>query len=147
MLYMRQCRKRLTVVWLIATGVLFLVLILQTVLGRYDEPDEAFSWLLPTIIPTLSLVLGVLVSDLTDGGEPDRRVDGFMYKLAYTISIAYFVVVSLTIFLAPFSSMAPVELMKTSNLWLSPLQGVVAAVIGVFFVRKSPKPSPDLNRE
>ena len=39
--------------------------------------------------------------------------------------------------LAPIAtSFGPLELMKVSNLWLVPLQGLVSAAIGAFFIKK-----------
>jgi hypothetical protein len=31
--------------------------------------------------------------------------------------------------------MQPIDLLKTSNLWLAPLQGLAAAALGAFFVK------------
>lgn len=36
-----------------------------------------------------------------------------------------------------------VELMHTSNLWLGPLQGLVASALGVLLVTKQPKDAGD----
>jgi hypothetical protein len=140
MVSMRYGRKVLALVWLIGVGILLVILVLQTILGRYDapaKPEDAFAWLLPNVIPTVSLIVGVLVADVVNVTDKNLRVDRFMYRLALGMSVIYLTVVSLTIFLAPFATRSPVELMKTSQLWLSPLQGIVAAVIGVFFVKKT----------
>ena len=139
-LLMDKCKKRLAIVWVTGAGVLFLVLVLQSIFGRYgDKTNDAWAWLLPTIIPTLSLIVGVVASDALDKSVRAASVDVFMYRLALSLSVAYLVVVSLTIFLGPLSDWPQLELMKLSNLWLAPLQGIVAAAIGVFFVSKGPR--------
>jgi hypothetical protein len=136
---LNTCQKRLTIVWFIGAGILFTLLILQTIFGRYgDKANEAWSWLLPTITPTLSLIIGgVVVSGHLGKGEKTKTVqtvDQFAYRLSFFLSLAYLIAVSLTFFLSPFSDLPPLELMELSNLWLAPFQGLVSAALGVFFV-------------
>src|SRR5262249_53660073 len=127
-LLMTQCKKRLTVIWCIGFVALFVTLLIQSIKGHYgDNTSEAWGWLFPTILPTLLLILGVMVSDAINKPETDTKVDSFIYNLAKYLSIIYLLVVSATILLQPFSSSTPLELMKMSNIWLGPLQGVVAA--------------------
>ena len=135
---MQVCRKRLGITWIIGAMVLVIVLILQTMRGLYgDKANEAWGWFIPTVFPTLALILAVLVSDFKKASvQQNRTVDLFMYRLTLGLSILYLLVVSSTILLRPLFSWAPLELMRLSNLWLGPLQGIVAAVIGVFFVGK-----------
>ncbi len=131
-----RAQHRLTIAWFAGSGFLFLLLLIQTLVGRYaDKVNEAWSWLLPTFMPTLSLMIGVLVANSRKRESRDKTVDGFLYRLSLILSIAYLAVVSLTILFSPFSSYTPLELMKTSNLWLAPIQGLVSASIGAFFVK------------
>jgi cytochrome c-type biogenesis protein CcmH/NrfF len=112
-------------------------MILQTVFGHYQKPQEAFNWLLPAVLPTLTLIVGVFIADVVGtGGDSETEPDSFTYKLSLGMSIAYLLVVSFTILIEPFSDYDPEGLMKISNLWLSPLQGLVAATVGIFFVKK-----------
>lgn len=140
---MHTSKKRLAMVWFMGAGILFVVLILQTIFGRYgDKAREAWSWLLPSILPTLSLIIGgVVISSriskgVETGVETEETIDQFAFQLSFFLSIAYLITVSLTIFLSPFSELPPLELMKQSNLWLAPFQGLVSAALGVFFVSK-----------
>ncbi len=56
-----KAQRRLTIIWFIGSGFLFLLLMIQTLVGRYaDKANEAWSWLLPTFMPTLSLMIGAL---------------------------------------------------------------------------------------
>ena len=129
-------RRRLATVWFIGAGLLFVLLLLQSIFGKFgDKASEAWYWLLPTIMPTLSLIMGVLVSD-TLGSVKTNTVDQFMFRLSFFLSIAYMLVVSLTILLSPFSEQPPLELMNLSNLWLGPFQGLVSAALGAFFVSR-----------
>src|SRR5262245_42193110 len=131
----KVCRKRLAILWIIGGLLLFFVLILQSVFGRFgDKMEEAWSWFLPTLMPTLSLILGVLTFDATSGGGSGKTVDRFFYRLAFWLSAVYLLVVAMTLFLQPFTQTPLLELMDRSNLWLGPLQGLVAAVLVIFFV-------------
>jgi hypothetical protein len=53
--------------------------------------------------------------------------------MAMGLSTFYLTVVFLTILLQPWLTPEPHEVMKQSNLWLAPLQGLVAAVLGAFY--------------
>lgn len=134
---MEKCKKKLSLLWFIGAGFLFLTLIAQTI-GKFygTKADEAWSWFLPTIMPTLSLIIGVFVIEATGKSEKKKSVDNFIYRLAFILSLVYLIIVALTIYISPFTSFTAFELMKTSNYWLGPLQGLVSAVIGIFFIKK-----------
>jgi hypothetical protein len=130
-------QKYLAILWLFGSSISFLIILLQTILGRYgDRTNEAWGWLLPNIVPTLSLIIGVLVSDAFNQSEESVAVDKFVFRLAFLLSTIYLMVLTLTIVAQPFSELNPLELMKQSNLWLTPLQGLVSAVLGAFFVQR-----------
>ena len=135
-LRMTKCRRQLATLWISGAGVLFFVVIFQTIMGHYgSKAEEAWGWLLPTIMPTLLLIVGVLMAGAVGQMTKEQSVDSFAFRVAYSISAFYLVTVALTIFYQPLTTMPPVELMKKSNLWLGPLQGLVSAAIGVFFVK------------
>ena len=134
---MKKCKFRLATLWFSASGFLFFIMLFQTIFGRYgSHANEAWGWLLPTILPTLSLIISVFVIDYSGKGHEIRNVDSFIFKLTFILSSVYLIVVALTIFSQPFSSVMPLELMKQSNLWLGPFQGLVSASIGIFFFKK-----------
>ena len=107
--------------------------------GRYDGREiEVFGWFLPTVLPTLSLILGVSVMDSLGKGIQTPRADQFLFKLALGLSIAYLVTVMATVVIQPFTTILPIEIMHKSHLWLGPFQGLVAASLSAFFVNKGP---------
>ena len=131
-----QCKKRLSTLWLFASGILFIIILLQSFFGHFsDKVKEAWSWFLPTVIPTLSLLIGVLVADALGERPPDKSIDSFIFRLSFSLSLFYFSVVFLTIVVQPIVTAAPIEFLKQSNLWLAPIQGLVAASLGAFFVK------------
>lgn len=133
-----QAKKRLALLWFPASGFLFLLVMLQTAFGHYGEHwRDAWSWLLPTIVPSLSLMIAVFTMDLKDEGA-DRQVERFALNLCFGISVFYFAAVALTILLGPMAEQygaTSLDLMTESQLWLAPLQGIVSAVLGWFFIK------------
>jgi hypothetical protein len=138
-----KCKKRLTTLWLAGSGFLFLVLLFQTVFGAYGEvATEAWSWLMPSIMPTVSLIIGVWVMDVQGKGVKVKAIDRFVFQLAFSLSALYLLVLALMILLQPFISQKPPELiriLRLSNYGLSPFQGLVSASIGAFFVKRELK--------
>jgi len=133
---MTESKKRLAIAWFIGGGLLFLLLLTQTIFGRYgDKAKDAWAWLLPTIVPSLSMIMtGIVISGPLGKSLETKTVDRFAFRLSLVFSIFYLITVSLTILLSPFSELPPLELMKLSNLWLAPFQGLVSAALAIFFV-------------
>jgi hypothetical protein len=131
-------RWRLGAVWFAGAGLLFMLLVAQSLLGFYGGRTESvWSWFLPTVMPTLSLVVGVLVAEARREEAPRPRTIGpALFRLAVGLSAVYLLLVAASIVFAAVRGSAqvhPVEIMQRSNLWLGPLQGLVAAAVGVFF--------------
>jgi len=132
-----NCKKNLMKTWFIGAFIIFLLIIGQSIFGRYSERiAEAWGWFLPTVMPTLSLMIGVSLADRFGvSSKREKKIDPFMYKLALCLSFAYLSVVLATILLLPYSPMPPLEHLDVSNLWLAPIQGLVAGALGAFFVK------------
>jgi len=143
-----KCRKKLAILWFIGAGILFVLLMVQTFSGKYEiiitgeEPqnktEEAWSWFLPTVMPTLALMMGTFFSNLKKKDE-GIMIEIFKYRFARNLSIFYLLSVASTFFLCPFFSKSQLELMKLSNFGIAPLQGLVCAIIGAFFLSQKAK--------
>lgn len=129
------CKKRLTILWLVGAAIIFLIMLFQTFFKHYSDAVEAWGWFLPTVLPTLSLMVGVLVTDELEKRPAEKRIDSFIFNLSFFLSIFYFMVVLLTLLMQPYIKKLPLEILKQSNLWLAPIQGLVAASLGAFFVK------------
>jgi uncharacterized membrane protein len=128
-------QKHLATVWFIGAGLLFFLLLVQMMGGVYgDKVGEAWSWLLPTFMPTLLLIIGALVKKARQASLEDSTVDHFMYILSFYLSIAYLIIVILTLLVGNLSEQAPLEQLRHSNLYLAPVQGLVNLALGAFFV-------------
>ena len=135
---MRAAKWKLATLWLSGSGAIALILIGQSLAGYYEpRSEDAWGWFLPTVMPTLSLIVAVLAADYRNPMVPEtdvQAVEPRMLRLGIALSAMYLLLVALSILVQPFlSQTAPVVLMHRSNLWLGPFQGLVAAVLGVFF--------------
>jgi hypothetical protein len=140
-LSMTQCKRRLATLWFAGAGVVFAIAFLQTSLNKYaDKTNDMWGWLLPTVMPTLSLVIGVIVADALGRGAASREPDGFLYRLTFNLSLVYLLAVLLVFLLQPMTPLEPLQLMKQSNFWLGPFQGLVAAGMGAFFTSVKAQP-------
>ena len=131
-----QCKKRLSTLWFVGSAIIFFIILFQTFFGHYSgKAEEAWSWYLPTVLPTLSLMIGVMVAEALGGKSTDKKIDSFIYRISFYLSLFYFVIVFLTVIIQPFVANSAIIFLKQSNLWLAPIQGLVAASLGVFFVK------------
>jgi len=131
---MGKCKRRLSKLWFIASGFLFLIILLQTIFEHYGEnANEAWEWLLPSVMPTLSLMIGAYVVDIKGKGIAKKRVERYIYRISFMLSAVYLLALMLTILLQPFSSLNLME--QVNHCWLGPFQGIVSASIGMFFFK------------
>jgi hypothetical protein len=129
-------QRRLAMVWLTGAGILLLLMIVQTMFGRYGpQASRAWSWLLPTVLPTLSLIVGAVAYEARR--QPaSATVDRFAYRVALWLSVAYLALVLVTQLMQPVTGLSPLAMMDLSSLWLGPVQGLVGIALGVFFVSR-----------
>jgi hypothetical protein len=129
-----SARKQLAVLWLLAAAPLTVILIVQTGSGKYGEqPGRAWAWFVPTVIPTLTLVLATLGSHAFQ--HPDRKVkvDRFFFRLTVGVSAFYLLAVAAVLLGQPFVNGTPLDWFERSSLFLGPLQGITAGVMAIFF--------------
>lgn len=135
-------RNRLAGLWFSGAVVIVGIVVVQSLLGKYGERTQnAWEWLLPTIMPILGMIVSVLGYSALDATASRFAVRKSFYRIAICLSIFYQLLVLLTILIQPLVGTDPLELMHTSSLWLGPIQGVVASALGVLFVSSKPKES------
>lgn len=139
---MKDCKRRLAVLWYVSAAVPFVVILIQTVKDTYaGRAEDAWTWFLPTVMPTLSLITAVLVADALGKSQAVDEVDAFMFWLAVGFSVFYLVLVSTTLFLSPLAR-SRLGLLQMSHLWLAPVQGLTAGALGVFFLAPEKATAP-----
>lgn len=132
-----QAKKKMAVVWLLFSAAIFTLFIILTITKFGEESQVAWNWLLPSILPTLSLIIGILVTDAKTNTPEEHKVNKFYYYLALGFSIFY---LSLLFCLILFHGKFPIgidEMFRRSNLFLAPIQGLVSAVIGIFYYKST----------
>ncbi len=133
-------RTCLGTVWLGAASLILVIVVLQSLLGRFaDKTPEAWGWLLPTLMPTLGMIITVLSYTALDPLLSASVVRKTFFRVALWLSVLYLFLILLTILIQPIAGTDAIELMRRSNLWLGPFQGLVASALGVLFVSKQLK--------
>lgn len=130
-----DARAQLARIWFVGAGIAFAVLVVQSILGpKYKgHLQEVWSWFVPTVAPSLGLMLGVLGADALRESREKRYVKEAFYRLARNVSLAYLVTLAGTILLEPFSATPALELYTLSNYWLGPVQALAIGAIGTLF--------------
>lgn len=135
-----SAKKRLATLWFTASGIIFVIMLLQTINGKFeDKSDEAWGWLFSNVIPVLSLMLSVFLLDISSAQKKAETVPRFFFQLVFFLSIAYHIAIFSVILLQPFSNNGIIQLMQESNIYIGPFQGLVTAAVGLFFFKKEYK--------
>jgi hypothetical protein len=128
-----QCQKKLAVLWLVGSAIPLLTILIQSLTGFWQGRDqEAWGWVLPALLPTLTLIVGSIV--VTDG-KPEsekREVPRLTYRIAFWISAFYLFAVLLTLRSVAGKS-HPIDILHRSSWLLGAVQGLVGTSLGVFF--------------
>ena len=129
-----EARLGLARLWFSGSGLFALILIAQSIAGKYEkEVQEVWGWALPTILPTLSLILAVLGASALKTEQEQIKVQRTFYSIALWLSAGYLGLILVTLLIEPLTVLSALSLYKLSNLWLGPFQGLVTSSIGVLF--------------
>jgi cytochrome bd-type quinol oxidase subunit 2 len=130
----RIARKNITFLWFILGGFIVAVFIFQQLNGKFEEKSqEAWLWISANLLPFFALVLGGYLLDVKK--RTTQRVDKSYYKMSFGFSLFYLLTMVLVVFSYPFSDKSILEYYRDSNIYLIPLQSIVTACIGVFFIK------------
>ncbi len=136
---MKTARQRLALLWLVSSGLCALVLIAMSIRALEGRQVGVWGWFLPTILPTLTLILSTFAltvrGALPEALRGENPVDPFVFRLAFGVSVFYLFLVFFAIVGWQLTSYEdPVDALTLANLWLGPLQGIAASTIGWFFL-------------
>ena len=137
----KSCRTWLAGIWLLGSVLLFIVMILRSSdpANPADVTTAMWKWLLPNVMPFVTLVVTAVVVIAQDGAAVTARTDrvgGLSFIVAAGASIVYIAALSLMLFSkALLVAKAPAEFLGSTSIWVTPVQGVVSAALGVFFVK------------
>jgi len=132
-----ECKKWLALLWFPGAGIIFFFIMLRTLGGHYpNQVNEVVGWLLPNLVPTLSLMMSVFVADALQQENRNRQtINSFIFRLSFGVSALYLVALLLVIIMG-ISTDNPLEAMKVSGPFLGPFQGLVTASLGIFFIKR-----------
>lgn len=150
---LEKARNSLAAIWFVGAAAPFTILILQSILGKYTDPDgtdavqKVWAWFTPNIAPALALIIGVMGAMAMATDQERRSVKPFFLTLSKGLSLCYLLALTLTLALEPFGNIHGMDLFTISNFWLGPLQSLAVAAITVLFtsqdkVSKDSRPSP-----
>jgi hypothetical protein len=142
-------RKKLVVQWMIFSAIIFFLFFIQTLTGRYEKYEgEVWEWLFKFITPSLSLMIGVLIAQMSAPAS-EVETDVFYFRLATGISYLFLTVLLLSALLIPVIHLQQnrnlsitetprpiVDAMKSYNIFLLPLQSICTLTLGMFFTKK-----------
>jgi hypothetical protein len=132
-----QARSRLAQLWLGFATLIYVILVVQSLRFVYGAAvQEVWGWILPTTMPTLGMIVTVLGYTALDPASSKTIVRRSFLAISFWLSFVYLLLILITILIQPMTPGNPVELMRMSNLWLGPFQGLVASALGVLFVSK-----------
>lgn len=132
-----KAKRNLAMPWFIAGALLFLIMFLQTIGGKFEDKNiEAWGWFTQNLIPTLSLIITVFVAD-SNTEIVDREIEKFYFNLALGLSIFYLFVLLSVLLAQPFAGKGIIPWLQSSSIYLGPFQGLVTAAVGMFFLKKS----------
>jgi hypothetical protein len=132
-------RAAITRLWLSGAGCAAIFLVVSSILrGRADAAREVWSWFLPLVLPTIGLMVGVLGAAAM-GQRAETYVRKSFVDIAFWLSVAYLLLLLITIVLEPFSPLRGAELHGMSNYWMGPFQGLVVAALGYLFTSSQEK--------
>lgn len=129
---MLAARKRLARLWFGMGAALLLLVIAASVHRDVDTVKSLWSWFLPAVVPTLSLIIGVVVTEQLGRGIERRETDSFILGLATWLSLGYLALVASSLIFDLIDWLS----LESSQLFLAPLQGLVATALSAFFVQK-----------
>ena len=152
-LTMDYAQQRLALVWFIGAAIPGLILLLQSLLGKYaDSLQEVWGWFVPTVGPTLGLIIGTIgagaLSEPSSAKLSERYVTRFFFRIALALSAIYLLTLTLTLLFEPLSPspFKGIRLYNVANYWLAPIQSLVVAALSVLFGSQK-KENSDLTKQ
>ena len=122
-------QRRLALLWGSGSLLALLVLVVETygkVWGSFAP--EAFAWFSLMVVPTLMLVVGSVIAEQTQKTPSSSEVIPLAFWLTFWVSVSYLAFVTVAVVSAAWDD-KPISVLKTSSLWLLPLQALIGGFI------------------
>src|SRR5260370_39122668 len=115
----------LLLIWLIGSIPAVTLLLARTFGPNADEIERVWAWLLPSVMPTLSLVVGTYAATALTESPKTKTVEVLFFRVAAGLSLAYLAVVVFAILLYPLSPPPATKSLERVGLVLWPVHGLV----------------------
>jgi len=140
---LQMCQWRLAVIWLLGSCVLFILMAFQVAGGKYGNEDQkAWGWLLPQVLPILSMIGGAIVYQMNRSDE-NIVVTSFAYRATWVVSLIYLLLVLTTVALVPIAEqeqgIKPIDFLPKMGPVLTGLSAIASSILAAFFVSSKPK--------
>jgi len=144
MISMRSARHCLAALWLALGSLLVVFVSIQMTMDVYGTSSrDVWEWLVPNIVPTMTLVIGALAADLRPTIH-DYKVSRMFFFVAFGLSFVYLVFLIVLVFYSvahvpedPEVGSPALKAMQRATFGIGALQGLVALSLGAFFVQRS----------
>lgn len=137
-----RARWGLAILWFVWGGAIIAIVLGQTFSNKYlDRVQDVWKWFVPMIVPSLSLMLGV-VGAAAVSTDSTTTCSRRYFRLAWWLSFGYLACLSATILVKPFARSSAVDYYQASSFFLGPLQGLANAGIGFLFATLGTKQEP-----
>jgi hypothetical protein len=144
MISVDRMRIRLAIIWFSGAGLILAVMIAGSLNGLFGDNTQAvWEWLMPTVMPTLGTIVSTLAATALLQTSSESEVRRSFSLIAEGLSLFYLLLIfAVIVFKQSISidTLKWLDKLRMSNLWLGPLQGLVATVLGVVFLSKKQKP-------
>lgn len=102
---LERARSTLSKIWFLGCGIIFVILLAQSFGSVYrGHLSEVWSWAMPTMLPTLSLIISVLGADalVSKGRQEENEGPKFVvrrsfYRIAFWLSILYIALIFISV--------------------------------------------------
>jgi len=129
---LRNGRLWLTSIWLVATMILAVYVMLQ-IRGQIFEGPEALDWLRGAVWPVVGLVLTIGLIDVVAPPTSTKSVSRLFFVLTCGVTVFYFIILfGITVVAGNESGASTLD---TYRPWVEWLAALPTALVGIFFVR------------
>jgi hypothetical protein len=138
-----QAQKQLAILWGIGALMSFCLMIWVTFPAKIFKPEdvkEAWNWLLSLVLPFLTLIVSSVIAEANQQNPSTAPTNDLAFGIAWWLSLVYLiliVVVGLTVLWS--ATPTPLDIFKGSNLFLTPIQGLLGIGLGFFFTQRRGK--------
>ncbi|MBF0188585.1 MAG: hypothetical protein HQL50_11745 [Magnetococcales bacterium] len=147
LIHLGVARNRLLKVWVGGSGLVMLVLVIRTLMDGFgEEVNDIWSWFIPLVFPTLSLMVGVLGGTAFDH-HYHKMVRQSYYQVCIWLSSFYILCLFLTVGIEAVNPGPALKLFHVANNFLTPLQGLVIAALGFLFTNAQTAKGVDQQHE